>query len=176
VADLNAISAAPRLRLAGDGFRHQTPDFDARSGEGARRLGGRFNPRESFPVIYLCTTMECVRAEFVHLARRQGLEIEDLMPRELWHFELELEAVLDLTDTQTLAALELEAADLVQASHALTRAIGEAAHEQRFQAIRSHSATGTDDIIAVFTENLAGGRMSPELLEVWQSAADLDAV
>lgn len=97
------------------------------------------------------------------------------MPRELWRFELELEEVLDLTDHSTLAALDLDASELVKPSHSLTQAIGESAHELRLQGIRSQSATGTDDIIAVFTENLATGSMNPELLETWRSDADLDS-
>ena len=155
------------------GYRHQAPDFDPRSGEGARRFGGRFNPPQSFPVIYLCTTQDCCAAELRAAAARQGLDANVLLPRELWAFELELEAVLDLTDDATLRALDLTTHDLVRPDHELTQQIGEAAHERRFQAIRSHSATDVDDVVALFIENLGQSTMQPDLVEVWNSLPDI---
>lgn len=79
------------------GYRNQAPGFDPRSGEGARRFGGRFTPPNSFPVIYLCTTR-----------------------------------------------------------------------------IRSRSATGVDDVIAVMPENLSGAVRTAELIEEWAVPTDLD--
>jgi len=52
------------------GYRNQAPGFDPRSGEGARRFGGRFNSSHSFPVIYLCTTRPCVVAELTRQVER----------------------------------------------------------------------------------------------------------
>lgn len=65
------------------GYRNQAPGFDPRSGEGARRFGGRFNPPHSFPVIYLCTTRPCVVAEFTRQVDRQGVGIEGFLPLSL---------------------------------------------------------------------------------------------
>ena len=155
------------------GYRQQAPDFDPRSGEGARRFGGRFNPPHSFPVIYLCTTRDCCAAELRAAAERQSLDAQALLPRELWMFELELDEVLDLTDDATLRALNLAKPDLVRPDHQLTQQIGEAAHARRFQAIRSHSATDVDDVVAVFIENLGQSTMQPDLVEVWSSLPDI---
>ena len=66
-----------------NGYRNQATGFDPRSGEGARRFGGRFNRPHSYPAVYLCTTQPCVVAELTRQARRQGLTVEDLLPREL---------------------------------------------------------------------------------------------
>ena len=55
-----------------NGYRNQATGFDPRSGDGARRFGGRFNPLHSYPVVYLCTTRPCVVAELTRQARRQG--------------------------------------------------------------------------------------------------------
>jgi hypothetical protein len=77
-------------------YRNQAKGFDPRSGDGARRLGGRF-------------------------------------PQE----------------------------------------IGEAAHEHAFQAIRSPSATGVDNVLAIFPDNLAGPVLDVRLLGEWGTASDL---
>lgn len=155
------------------GYRNQAPGFDPRSGEGARRLGGRFNPPRSFPVIYLCLTRPCVVAELTTQAARQSIQVDDLLPRELWSVETSLDRVLDLTDAVTLEALGLDIAELVRPDHAFTQQIGEAAHERRIEAIKTPSATGVDHVLAVLPENLGTATMRVELVQTWQSEQDL---
>jgi RES domain-containing protein len=154
-------------------YRNQARGFDPRSGDGARRLGGRFNPPHSFPVLYLCLTRPCVAAELTRQAERQNIRVEDLLPRELYAISAELQKVLDLTDANILDTLGIEFADLVREDQLLTREIGEAAHEHRFQAIRSPSATGVDHILAILPENLAGAVIGIELVDEWTTIADL---
>jgi len=161
------------VRLTAVAYRNQAAGFDPRSGEGARRHGGRFNPPRSFPVLYVCLTRPCVAAELTRQAERQGLSVEDILPRELWQISAELEKVLDLTDAATLEALALTADDLVRDDHRFTQDLGEAAHEHGFQAIRTPSATGVDHILAIFTENLAGAVLAVELVALWTTADDL---
>lgn len=153
------------------GYRNQAPGFDPTSGEGARRAGGRFNPPHSFPVVYLCTTHPCVKAELTRQAERQRIAMADLLPREVWEVRVALEKVLDLTDTTVLGELGLAPDALVRDSHELTREIGEAAYEQGFQAIRSPSATGVDDVLAVFVEKLGIAVVDVALIAEW---ADVD--
>lgn len=167
-----ADCAGDELSVAG--YRNQTRGWDPRSDDGARRFGGRFNPPHSFPVIYLCTTRPCVVAELTRQARRQNLDVEDLLPRELWCLTVELTKVLDLTNGDTLRALDLDPTDLVRQDLQRTREIGEAAHEHRFQAIRAPSATGVDDVIAIMPENLTGTAIAAELVAEWTTVSDLD--
>lgn len=155
------------------GYRNQASGFDPRSGEGARRFGGRFNPRRSFPVIYLCTTRPCVVAELTRQAQRQSLAVDDLLPRELWRLTVELTKVLDLTNPATVQALGVRPADLVRDDLRLTREIGEAAHAHHFQAIRSASATGVDEVVAIIPENLAGAALTTDLIEEWVQVTDV---
>lgn len=49
------LARAGASRADVTGYRNQAPGFDPRSGEGARRFGGRFNPPGSFPTLYLCS-------------------------------------------------------------------------------------------------------------------------
>lgn len=111
--DLSKIATLAGSELSVKGYRNQASGFDPRSGDGARRFGGRFNRPHSYPVVYLCTTRPCVVAELTRQARRQGLAVEDLLPRELWLVTAVLTKVLDLTDAETLQALGVEAGELV---------------------------------------------------------------
>ena len=157
--DVSKLAKAQASALSVAGYRNQAIGFDPRSGEGARRFGGRFNPPHSFPVIYLCTSRPCVAAELAGQAQRQGLTVDDLLPREVWRITVNLTKVLDLTRRNTLEALVVDPADLVRDDLQLTNEIGEAAHEHGFQAIRSASATGVDDVLAIMPENLADGEV-----------------
>lgn len=165
-ARLNGVGL---VDLATVGYRHQAPGFDPRSGEGARRFGGRYNAPRSFPVIYLCLTRPCAVAELARQAVRQGVQAEDLLPRELWSIATDLEKVLDLSDVLVLTAAGLGPTDLLRPGHTFTQQIGEAAHERGVQAIKAPSATGVDEILAVFPENLGRATLQVELVEVWES-------
>lgn len=161
--------------LASVGYRHQAPGFDARRGEGARRFGGRYNPPRSFPVIHLCLTKPCVVAELMRLAERQSVQVEDFLPRELWSIGTNLERVLDLTEVSVLTSAGLDPSDLVRPGHAFTQQLGRAAHERGVQAIKSRSATGVDEILALFPANVAGVTLQAALVEVWGSRQDMDS-
>lgn len=171
--DPRALGLVAETRFSAVAYRNQAKGFDPRSGDGARRFGGRFNPPHSFPVLYLCLTRPCVAAELTREAERQSLSVDDLLPRELFEMSAELDKVLDLTDTETLDPLGIASPDLVREDHRFTQEIGEAAHEHGFQAIRSPSATGVDHILAIFLENLAGALLRVELVGIWRTATDL---
>ncbi|MBK9179958.1 MAG: RES family NAD+ phosphorylase [Acidimicrobiales bacterium] len=171
--DPRVLGHLPGTALSAVAYRNQARGFDPRSGDGARRLGGRFNPPHSFPVLYLCVTRPCVVAELTRRAERQGLDVDALLPRELFEISADLDKVLDLTDTATLDALGIAPPDLVREGHRFTQEIGEAAHEHAFQAIRSPSATGVDNTLAIFPEKLAGAVLDVRLLGEWSTAADL---
>lgn len=99
--------------------------------------------------------------------------MSDFLPRELWTISLRLGAVLDLGDPDVRHELHLQIGDLVRPDHGLTREIGESAHELRYQAIRSPSATDVDEILAVFPENLGSATLAAELTKVWIDVHEL---
>ncbi|CAN5631974.1 hypothetical protein BH24ACT5_BH24ACT5_25940 [soil metagenome] len=171
--DVAAIGRVPGVTLELAGYRNQAPGFDSRSGEGARRMGGRYNPPHSHPVVYLCTSRPCVVAELTRQALRQGLTPEAFLPREVWRVTSSLTKVLDLTEPSILSELGFSTADLVRDDVQLTRAIGAGAHEHGFEAIRSPSATGVDQVVAVMTDNLGAAVLDTELVEQWTTLADL---
>src|SRR5438270_4653562 len=105
--DPTRLNGIALIHLACVGYRNQAPAFNARSGEAARRFGGRYNPPRSFPVIYLCLTKPCVAAEITRQAARQRVQVEDLLPREFWSLATGLERVLDFTTALVLASIGL---------------------------------------------------------------------
>jgi RES domain-containing protein len=168
------VATAPRAGHSGEAYRHMAARWDdPLSGEGARIRGGRFNPPDSYPVLYLCTTRPCTVAELHQLARRQTFGVDGLLPRVVYRYEITLDDVLDLTVSETLDHLGITAEQVTGADLAVPRQIGESAHAVGLQAIKAPSATGVDSVIAVFPELIGGGRLVPQLLERWDSSEDL---
>jgi RES domain-containing protein len=171
--DPHALDQQLGTALAAVAYRNQAAGFDPRSGEGARRFGGRFNPPNSFAVLYLCTTRACVVAELTRQAARQSLSVEDLLPRELWRIRANLATVLDLTDASTLAKLGVHSGDLVRDDHHSTQELGATAHAHKFQAILAPSATGVDAVLAIFPDNLGEITLNVERIAEWINLADI---
>lgn len=170
---IERITSAPRLHYEGAGYRQQAPTYDPMSGEGARIHGGRFNPPDSFPVLYLCSTTGCVAAEFMRTTRRHPLGPTAFLPRALYRYEVRVTAVLDLTDAGTLLHLGIERGALIDEDVTVPRRVGEIAHQFGYQAIRNASAAGVDDVLAVLVENLRTGLLSPSLEETWHTMEDV---
>lgn len=154
--------------------RHLSPAYDPRSGEGARLHGGRFNPPDRFPTLYLCETRPCAVAELTRLGTRHVVGVEGLHPRVLYRYELRLDQVLDLTDPQVREHIGVSVADLTGDDWSLCQTIGTDAHDAGDQAIRTYSATDVDTVLAVFPNRLGTGLINVELVERWGTAADLD--
>ena len=169
------IATAPHAAYVGDAFRHMAARWDdPLSAEGARIRGGRFNPPDSFPVLYLFTTRLCTIAELSLLGRRQMVGVKGLLPRVLYRYEISLDRVLDLSSEATLEYLGITKQQVTGSDLTIPRQIGESAHATGSQAIKALSATGVDQVIAVFPQSLGAGRLLPELLERWESVEDLE--
>ena len=99
--------------------------------------------------------------------------VEGLLPRVLYRYDTSLHGVLDLTSEATLEHLGITEDQVTGSDLTVPRQIGESAHATGSQAIKAPSATGVDEVIAVFHESLGSGRLLPDLLERWQSVDDL---
>jgi len=95
------------------------------------------------------------------------------MPRRLFRYELRLQRVLDLCDAGVLERLGIAGQELVGEDRSLTRALGEAAYAASFQAVRSPSATGVGQILAVFPELLGAGELEAQLVGEWADVRDV---
>jgi RES domain-containing protein len=168
------IATAPRVAYIGEAFRHMAASWDdPLSGDGARIHGGRFNPPNSFPVLYLCSTRACAVAELRNRGEQLAIGVEGLLPRALYRYEVSLERVLDLTSARTRDQVGVSMLQIVGKDLTIPRQLGEAAHAAGSQAIRSPSATGVDDVLAVFPELLGSGRLAPRQIELWTVLSDL---
>lgn len=134
-------------------YRHHAPSYATLSGEGARRAGGRWNPPESFSVIYTASSVEAVDAEFRRVLASASLFV--VRPRVLAVIRLDLERVLDLRSEDVRRALGIRVEDIVGDDPSTPRAIGEAAQYLGYEAVVAPSATGIGDVVAVFLTNRA---------------------
>jgi len=173
--DRAAVATAPRLPLRTAAFRNQPPRYDPRSGEGARILGGRFNPPNSFPVLYLCETRPCVVAELERQGSRHVVGVEGLLPRVLYRYDFALNRVLDLSDPDVRKHIGISIEVLTGDDLSLCRELGTQAHDSGDQAIRTPSATGVDNVLVVFPESLGASLLDIAPVEQWAAIEDVRA-
>ena len=177
VARVDALPATP---FAGDAFRHQPPRYDPRSGRGARIQGGRWNPPDSFPILYLGLDRQTVLDEFLRLARRSNRDPEDFLPRVLYRYDVSLTNVLDLREPDALDAVGLTTSKIASDDLRPCQDVGDAARHAGREGILAPSAAGPGVVLALFVDDLgARSRIQPEQLEVWEKlgerqAADVD--
>lgn len=167
------LRTAPRTSLSTTAFRHLSPKYDPRSGEGARINGGRFNPAGSFPAQYLCETRPCAVAELTRLGMRHVVGIDGLLPRVLYEYRLEMDRVLDLTDERVREHIGVSASDLTGEDWNLCQIIGTEARAAADQAIRTYSATGVDNVLVILPELVGSGLAGVRPIEQWEAPGDL---
>lgn len=115
-------------------YRHTAPAYPPLSGDGARRQGGRWNPADSYPVVYTALDVATVDLELVRAARRAGLTGSIMGHRRLATIRVRLSRVLDLTSEHVRAALGVSEADLTGDDPVIPQAIGETAHHLGYEA------------------------------------------
>jgi RES domain-containing protein len=158
--------------LTAASYRHIAEGRQPLSGEGARIQGGRWNPAESFPTLYLGMTEDVVAAEFQRLVRRSRRSIADFFPRELYRIDVTLELVLDLTDPATAGALRVARDDLRSDDLATCQAIGDAAHYLGIEAILAPSVAAPGSVLAVYTDRLRPASvLTPHLMGKWDASS-----
>lgn len=172
--EIARLAAIKTRSYKGDGYRQQAPNYEPLSGEGARRRGARFDPPDSFPVLYLCSTRACAVAEFMRAGDRLAIGHEGLLPRHLFRYEIDLDGVLDLTDSETREELGIDLIDLLAEDLSVPQLLEEAANSLGLKAIRCPSATGSDDVLAVLLQNLGSGVVAPHRLEIWTTLHDVE--
>lgn len=167
---VDALDRIDPLPYRGEAYRHVAPRWHPLSGAGARIQGGRWNPPESFATLYLALERETAAAEFRRMAARIGRPPEDFVPRRLYRYRLDLQAVVDLTAERAqlpepLAGLDFAAADLKA-----TQDVGEAAALLGREAILAPSATGEGAVLVIFIDRLLlDSAVDPLDFETWES-------
>jgi RES domain-containing protein len=154
---IESVDQLPRSTIAAHVVRHIAPGYLPLSGEGARVHGGRWNPPDSFAVLYTASDRDAMVSELDRAARRQGLRAIDLLPRDEVIYTVELQRVLDLTDALSLERVGLDDALLSAADWSPCQAIGDAARYVGFEAVLAPSATGSGQTLAIFLDRLLRG-------------------
>lgn len=165
-----AIDSLERRPWSGEAFRHVAEKRDPLSGAGARSLGGRWNPAESFATIYLALDRETVEREFLRLVKRAGSAPEDFLPRRLYRFEVDVQALLDLRAGESRSKVGITDESVSGADTRACQAVGEAAHYLGREGILAPSASGEGAVLAIFVDRLEVGSLVREVdYELWEA-------
>ena len=174
--DEELLARASKTGLKCIAYRNQPSGFDPRSGAGARRRGGRFNPPNSFGVLYLAMSCETAGAELQRASAAMGLPLAAVLPRELFQYDVDLQAIVDLRDPATREQLEVTVDELLAADRVRSQQVGEAASRLGIQALICPSATGIGDVLVVFVDNIGAGVCEPHLLGTWSIEAEVGGI
>lgn len=147
---LEAIDQLHPTPWGGTTFRFTTPDRDPLSGEGARRYGGRWNPPEAFPTLYLAEPREACIAEFYRRAEGQGRGAASLLPQLLHTIRVNDLEVLDLTREDHRDVVGVTVDDISSDDPTACQQIGAGAYFLGYQGVFAPSATSTGFVIAAF--------------------------
>jgi RES domain-containing protein len=133
-------------------YRLMSRRYSAISGEGARTVGGRWNPPDSFPTLYLASTLDTAIAEVRRGFIAQGRALEETVGLVVYEFEVELNVALDLREMADLNGVGLSLDDVRSPDRRRCQAVGDAAHFVGLEAIWAPSGTGSGEVMAIFTD------------------------
>lgn len=168
---IERLSALEPERFSGRVYRSTSPGYDVLSGEGARAKGGRWNPPDSFPVLYTATDPSAAALEVYRTASRFGVRVVDLLPRHLTTIRVRLERVANLSSPANLTYIGLSASALLDDDLRLCQALGDAVHYLGFEAVLAPSATASAaNTLAIFVNSIGATSeldiLTTELLDV----------
>jgi len=151
-------------------YRCTEPQFADQivSGLGSQLHGARWTPKNSFPTVYLCDSVEAALQEYLARGRRMRLPDHKSLPMVMAWIKVKAANLLDTTDTEVAAVINpLLATDKIHwraiqdRRDAVSQAIGRAMHEVCFSGLIAPSqALPGSKIIIIFPKKLK----APEML------------
>ncbi|MEI7835754.1 MAG: RES family NAD+ phosphorylase [Planctomycetota bacterium] len=133
---------------SGTVYRNCAPRYatntDLLGGSGSSLYGGRWNPAR-IRTVYASMTPQASMEETLAQFRRRGLDISDAMPRMFVAIRVDLQRVLDLTDTNTRRRLSLSLPKALREDWRQTQASGTDGLAQSLG--RAAFATGVEAMI-----------------------------
>lgn len=133
-------------------LRNIRQGYDPLDDSGSFKRGGRWNKDEKHGALYTALNKETCIRELEREAKRRGLNIKDLQPRDITSLRVKLKKVLDLTNSRILSLLGVSKEDLTSGDYALTHKIADAARKLGYEAILSLSATGNGKNLNIYLD------------------------
>jgi RES domain-containing protein len=140
---------------------------DLIAGVGSQLTGGRWTPPGAFRAVYASRDEATALDEARQQDLRQGVPPWMALPLVLTAIEVDLEPVLDLTDSRVRRTLRVSQARLLnepwwllqdQRLEALTQALGRVAREQGFVALLTPSVARSRGInVVIYPDRIAAG-------------------
>lgn len=161
---IEAVDQLGPANWSGTAYRFTTRSRDPLAGHGAYLNGGRWNPREAFPCIYLAEPRKACLAEFRRRVEGQAKGAASFRPQLLHQIEVSDLRVLDLTRDGAMETVGLTLHEIRSDDQDACQAIGAAAHFLGLQGVRAPSATGVGRVLAAFER-----RLDPYQLQVTAS-------
>lgn len=160
---LDAINAIGPTVWSERCFRYTSARRDPLSGEGARLFGGRWNPPDLFPVVYLAVPEVACMHELEKAAADNHLDVATQLqvPYTLHTIRVDEVEVLDLRDERNQLRLGLDSADF-SGPHDVCQPIGHAAWFLEFHGVLAPSATGPGLTLALFEHRTRPGQVHVE--------------
>ena len=161
---VNALGSTP---FSGTTFRYAPRRREPLSGEGARRGGGRWNPRGLFPTIYLSIPQSACMGEVERAAAVQHTTAENMLtvPYLLHTVEVQNLPVLDLRSSDALDQVGLSADDIADDDWLACQSVGHAAWFLQVGGLLAPSATGSGWVLAAFETRVEPGQLHVESSE-----------
>lgn len=149
-------------------YRLMSGRYQPVSGEGARAMGGRWNPPESFPTLYLGSSVDTAVAEVQRGFAAQGRRLEEAVGLVIYEVDVQLSAVLDLREPAALDAVGLVPGDIAAPDRRRCQAVGDAAHFIGLEGVWAPSAAGPGEVVAIFTDKQRPGSViAPSPAKPW---------
>lgn len=158
---------------SGTTFRYTARGREPLSGAGARLTGGRWNPKDVFPTIYLAQPRATCLAEFGRMAEANGMDPLAMLgrPFDLHTVEVSDLALLDLREEKALRHVGLAPEDIRDDDWTACQTVGHAAYFLDMSGIVAPSATGIGLVIAAFETRLRSGQLHVSTTTTLDAAA-----
>jgi RES domain-containing protein len=159
-------------------WRHVSPckQFRPDSGDGAIGTGGRFNPPNSYPVVYGSLGRTAAGAELRMLARRHPIGIDNLLPRHLSRFRVKSNTVLDLRLSSARKILDLPPVGAAVTHRTHSQLIGELARALGIDVIVAPSTAGVGAMVAIFPDLIPRSAWEFQHMELWMKMTDVPGI
>jgi len=147
---------------SGTTYRHVARGRDFFAGAGALMFGGRWNPKGSFPVVYLAQPVAACMGELERLAQPNSVSVAEFLRarRALGTIDVHELAVLDLRTDDALTQVGLDRSDIDDDDWTACQTVGHAAHFLNFGGVLAPSATGVGLVLAAFENRVAPGQLT----------------